>query len=170
MFRPDIKDINHKQDFRNRICVTLKQKLSQPLHTLHTAKCMQSCEEVSVTQALLGHNRYISIWFHPSCLAPLPIPPNSDLPKQNWADSGISKISVNPTQVREVMAHSVIHPIFTVPRTDWHETHFYREQQAAVENPPSAGAAAALSSEPRNGPKWRKWMRYLQDCWHDMYF
>jgi len=44
-----------------------------------------------------------------------------------------------------------------------------KERQAAVENPPTAGAAAALSSEPRNGPS-RRWLRYIRDCWHDMYF
>ena len=35
----------------------------------------------------------------PSCQAAQPLLPNSDQPRQNWADSGTPKIRVNPTQV-----------------------------------------------------------------------
>ena len=48
------------------------------------------------------------IWmYHPSCPAALPILPFSHQPKQGQADSGIAKIKVNPTQVRDLLCHPV---------------------------------------------------------------
>ena len=45
--------------------------------------------------------------FHSSCPAAHPVLPLSNQTKWNQADSGIAKIKINPTQVRDVMPHPV---------------------------------------------------------------
>ena len=47
------------------------------------------------------------IWVYPHLAQPLL--PNSNQPRQNWADSGSPKIQVNPTQVLGQMNHPVHH-------------------------------------------------------------
>ena len=73
---------------------------------------VQKCTHVQVHRVI--HLPYDLGWVDfdlgvpPSCLAAHPLLPNSNQPRRNWADSGIPKIPVNPTQVLGQMNHPVV--------------------------------------------------------------
>ena len=53
--------------------------------------------------------------FHTSCPVAKHILPNSHQPEQNWADGGIAKIKVGPSQVGDLLAHPVGGPNLVGP-------------------------------------------------------
>ena len=86
---PDIKDINHKQDFRNGTFVTFKRKyFSKPLQSERAVGpirllallslwsqivCFALTLNISVTQSLLLHDSYLSIWSRSSPASQQPL-------------------------------------------------------------------------------------------------
>ena len=88
-----------------------------------------------------------------SCPAAQPFLPKSHLPKQNWADSGIFTIRVNPTKVRKLMEHPVA--ALWMVSVIW--IHIRVENMPAIPWWKRWTASAGLTRWSRNSWRWSCW-------------